>query len=163
VGHLKEEQEQGAESGGCMRPRQVEGRYLSHHRIDRPARIGLGGRGQRGRGGGDSEAEGVADDEDEDEEGQEGARAAAPPQVQCFARTAAVLGMGMCGGPVLRADGRCAGVVEGIVDAEALRRRAQDSEAGAKLVQSLGGAAVYIDSGVLAEFLDAVEEQLEAQ
>jgi hypothetical protein len=66
--------------------------------------------------------------------------------MQAFFRTERTLVMGMCGGPVYDADGRCVGATEGIVP-----------DTGPK---ALAGCAAVIGSEILGAFLDEIEAGL---
>lgn len=65
---------------------------------------------------------------------------------QVFARTAQTLTDGMCGGPIVAADGRVLGVCEGIVPLD-------------HAIEALRGAAVYVESDAIAEFVEDIEQQ----
>lgn len=62
---------------------------------------------------------------------------------QVFARTASVLEMGMCGGPVVDRDGACVGFTEGIVPANA-------RGVSAAALAAIENCAVFVDAPRLA-------------
>ena len=72
--------------------------------------------------------------------------------LQTFCRTAVVLEMGMCGGPVTNAVGECVGIVEGVVPSQ-LPPAASDA------MKAVAGHAVFIEAETLAEFVGDVEAE----
>ena len=73
-------------------------------------------------------------------------------ELQTFCRTAQTLEMGMCGGAASDSEGRCAGIVEGVVP---------DAQPGAsRALQEIAGTAVYIEADLLRGFLKEVEREL---
>ncbi|RYE84818.1 MAG: hypothetical protein EOO65_01605 [Methanosarcinales archaeon] len=98
---------------------------------------------------------------------------------QVFAKTAACLEMGMCGGPVVNARGEVVGVVEGIVasptsatslvgaetaaaaSTSAIRAATQTKRSVTETAASLlAGAAVFVECDDLRYAVDHVESQL---
>ncbi len=82
---------------------------------------------------------------------------------QVFARTATVLEMGMCGGPVVGAAAAlpgaaaCYGIVEGIVPPVNGAAMAGMSPAQAEVRQQLSGAAVFVECDDLRGFLEGLD------
>lgn len=82
--------------------------------------------------------------------------------LQLFARTDEVLSLGMCGGPVLDEQGKCVGMVEGIVpeDAGAEAGTGAGVEAvgeDAEFVRSIRGMAAFASARDLLELVQEVD------
>lgn len=75
---------------------------------------------------------------------------------QAFAKTAQILEMGMCGGPVLDESGKVAGVIEGVVPVLPEHEVASASEAR----RYVDGCAVFIDSVDIKKLIAEVEASL---